>query len=89
MKRLTNSTQQPALPRDTAAELHETSTWLLLTAGSLLQCMWSELLYSKVHEGQLLDTLGQLVRRVMLYSLAVPVWQSYQNIVPTAGLAAW
>ena len=64
VQRLTTSTREPALQQDTAAELHETCTWLLLAAGSMLQCMWSEALFSKVHERQLLDTLGQLTRRV-------------------------
>ena len=65
VQRLTSSTRQPAASEDAAAELHGTSTWLLLAAGSLLQCMWSKLLYSKVPERQLLDTLGQLVQRVL------------------------
>ena len=70
VQRLTTSTRQPALQQDAAAELHETRTWLLLAAGSMLQCMWSEVLYSKVHEQQLLDTLGQLLRRVLPSSLS-------------------
>ena len=75
VQRLTTSTRQPALQQDAAAELHETRTWLLLAAGSMLQCMWSEMLYSKVHERQLLDTLGQLLRRVLPSSLSFVAWQ--------------
>jgi hypothetical protein len=56
--------RQPAMSRDEAAELHETSFWLLLAAASLLLCMWQEALCSRVHPRQLLDTLGQLLRRV-------------------------
>ena len=58
------SGRQPAMSQDEAAELHETSFWLLLAAASLLLCMWKEALCSRVHERQLLDTLGQLLRRV-------------------------
>ena len=58
------SGRQPAMSQDEAAELHETSFWLLLAAASLLLCMWSEALCSRVHERQLLGTLGQLLRRV-------------------------
>ena len=58
------SGRQPAMSQDEAAELHETSFWLLLAAASLLLCMWKEALCSRVHERQLLGTLGQLLRRV-------------------------
>ena len=60
-----SGTPQPARPLDMASDLHELSIWLPAAAGSLLGCMHDLLESNTVDMGLMLDTLGQLVRKVL------------------------
>ena len=61
---LADSRQQPGHPTKSAAELHMTVVWLLQLATDLLHAMRRQELCSDVDQRLLLNTLGQLVRRV-------------------------
>ena len=54
----------------------------------MLQCMWSEVLFSKLHERQLLDTLGQLLRRVLPSSFVICCSVAVRMVHVAAGSAA-
>lgn len=49
---------------DEASELHLSGIWLPAAACDLLRCMREQFLYWAVDKRQLLNTLGQLTRKV-------------------------
>ena len=59
-----DSKQQPGHPIKSADELHKTVVWLLHMLRDILQTTRQQQLYSAVDPQLLLDTVGQLVRRV-------------------------
>lgn len=64
-QQLAASVQQPGLLLDqVAAQPFAAELWLLASADSLLQCMRDYQLSRAVGERQLLETLGELLRRV-------------------------
>ena len=63
-KQLAGTAQQAAQLR-MVDELRESSVWLPLAAGSLLQCMERRAWLKAVDERRLVDTLGHLVHKVL------------------------
>lgn len=61
---LTDSKQHSAKAPKSTNELDATSDWLLIVVKDLVHTMWQQELCILVDQPLLLDTLGQLVRRV-------------------------